>query len=149
MRKQILIGFFLAVASWGYGQEVSFEVSLSADTIGIEDVLEVSFSLKNARGSAFEAPEFEGFRIVGGPNTSSQMTIINGEITQTSSYSFILEPLDIGEYYIQPAGIIADGEPLETELKTVWVFSEGGVKKKKSKEANKKAPSKKRTIIKM
>lgn len=149
MRKLIIISLLLGSACWAQAQESHFSVTLSSDTIGLGERLEITFTLKNARGSLFEPPEFEGFRVVGGPNTSSQITIVNGEMTQVSSYSYILEPLDIGQYYIQPAGIVADGSPLETELKSVWVFSDGTLPKKKEIRPENSAPSKKRPIIKM
>ncbi|MCB9285279.1 MAG: BatD family protein [Lewinellaceae bacterium] len=149
MNKLIIIAWIMGSAWWAQAQEASFSVTLSADTIGLGDHLEVTFSLENARGSKFEAPEFEGFQVVGGPNTASQISIVNGEMTQVSSYTFFLEPLDIGQYYIQPAVILADGKPMETELKSVFVFPDGSAPQKKEAVPEKSAPSKKRPIIKM
>lgn len=40
--------------------------------------------------------------------------MINGTVSQSVSYSFYLEPKDIGNYFIEPASIFVEGEPLET-----------------------------------
>ena len=111
---------------WALAQQADFTVTLSADTIGLNNRLEVTFTLKNAQGKNFEAPVFEGFRLLGGPNTSSQFSMINGEVTRSISYTYVLEPREPGQFYIQPASIVAEGKVLETSLKEVWVFAGEG-----------------------
>ena len=114
----------LFLTGWIAAQDAAFSVSLSADTIGLNNRLEVTFTLNNARGSSFEPPVFEGFRLVSGPNMASQFSLVNGAMSSSVSYSYILEPMDVGQYYIQPASIEADGRVLETNLAEDWVFPE-------------------------
>lgn len=111
---------------WATAQQAEFTVTLSADTIGLNNRLEVTFTLKNAQGARFEPPTFEGFRLAGGPNTSSQFSMVNGNVTRSISYSFILEPLEPGQFFIQPASIEAEGKVLETALREVWVLAGAG-----------------------
>ena len=132
---------------WALAQETAFTVTLSADTIGLNNRLEVTFSLKNAQGAHFEPPVFEGFRLVGGPNTSSQFSMINGSVTRTISYTYILEPREPGQYFIQPASIEAEGKVLETELKEVWVLA--GKREAPLREEEAPAPKKNRPITKL
>lgn len=115
----------MLLTGWVNAQEIEFSVSLSADTIGLNNRLEVTFILKNAQGARFEPPQFEGFRLLAGPNTSSQFSIINGKTTSLVSYTYILEPLEVGQYYIPPAFIEAGGKTLETTLQEVWVLPGG------------------------
>ena len=51
----------------------------------------------------FIAPDFEGFRVISGPNFNSYYSMINGEVTQRSSYSYQLLPLEEGHLVISPA----------------------------------------------
>jgi hypothetical protein len=123
MKKTTILALaMMLLAGWMNAQEIEFSVSLSADTIGLNNRLEVTFTLKNAQGARFEPPQFDGFRLLAGPNTSSQFSIVNGKTSSLVSYSYILEPLEVGQYYIQPAFIDAGGKTLETALQEVWVL---------------------------
>jgi hypothetical protein len=94
---------------------VRFTVRVSPDSILMDNVFEVTFTLENAKGHHFEAPDFnEHFRVVSGPNSSTSMRIVNGEMSQTMTISYYLEPRDIGSYYILPASVEAAGKILET-----------------------------------
>lgn len=141
----------ILLTGWVNAQEVDFSVLLSADTIGLDSRLEVTFTLKNAQGARFEPPQFEGFRLLAGPNTSSQFSIVNGEMSSTVSYSYILAPMEVGQYYIQPAFIEAGGKMLETGLKEVWVFPEWDTpsRRKSDKSPAPEAPKARRPIVKM
>lgn len=126
MKKTTIFALaMMLLAGWVNAQEIEFSVSLSADTIELNNRLEVTFTLKNAQGARFEPPQFEGFRLLAGPNTSSQFSIVNGKTSSSVSYSYILEPLEEGQYYIQPAFIDAGGKTLETALREVWVVPGG------------------------
>lgn len=61
----------------------------------------------NAGGGAFSAPEFTGFYKLMGPQTSysSSTQIINGRISQQTSYSYVfyLQAITEGRYIIAPA----------------------------------------------
>lgn len=100
----------LAVAQ----SEARFTVTVSTDSILLGNYFEVKFTLENAQGEQFEPPAFTDFDVVSGPNTASSFSMVNGKVTQSLSYSYYLEPRDIGNYYILPAAIRVDGKVLET-----------------------------------
>ena len=91
-----------------------FMIEVSNDSILLGNYFEVTFTIENAKSHNFQAPDFKGFQIVGGPSRSSQTTIINGEMTQRMSWSFYLEPADIGNYFIEAASIETEEGILET-----------------------------------
>jgi len=76
--------------------------------------IQVKYTLENGQGQ-FEMPEIDGLRIISGPNTSSSMSVINGEVKQSSSYAIYLEPIDIGVGYIGPIYITNDEGTLESQ----------------------------------
>lgn len=154
MKKTTIFALaMMLLAGWVNAQEIEFSVSLSADTIGLNNRLEVTFTLKNAQGARFEPPRFDGFRLLAGPNTSSQFSIINGKTSSSVSYSYILEPLEVGQYYIQPAFIEAGGKTLETSLHEVWVLpgdkAPSSEKRNARPEESVTKPAPRRTITKM
>jgi hypothetical protein len=66
----------------------------------------------NAGGSNFSAPQISDFRVLGGPNQSTSMQYINGSMTQSISFSYILEAKKEGEFTIAPATIEANGNTI-------------------------------------
>jgi len=115
VKKLLYTIAFSFVISLVFAQEEScFRTEVSSDFILLGNYFEVKFILENESGSQFEPPSFEGFTVVGGPNQSSSFSMINGKISQSMSYSYYLKPLDIGNYYINPASIIVEDKVLET-----------------------------------
>jgi len=56
-------------------QDVVFKQELSYDTVYMGNALQIKYSIQNANGD-FQAPDFDGFVIVSGPNVSSQPHIV-------------------------------------------------------------------------
>ena len=115
MRKIIALSICFLVSGFIYAQEdAKFTVTVSTDSVLLGNYVEVTFTLENAAMEEFQAPVFEGFRIISGPNQSSSFSMMNGKVTQSASYSYYLEPKDIGSYYIAPAFVITEESTLET-----------------------------------
>ena len=116
-------------------KETSFTVEVSTDSILMGNTFEVSFSVENGQGVDFQLPEFANFHVVGGPNQSSSYSMVNGDVTQSMSYSFYLEPKEIGNYYIEPAGIEIDGKYYETQpIEVIVVPNPDGIKQPQKRE---------------
>ena len=105
----------------GAQENVKFTITVSTDSILLGNYFEVKFSLENANGENFQPPSFQDFVVIGGPNTASSMTMINGKVTQSKTYSYYLEPKDIGNYYIEPASIKVEDGFMETEPISIMV----------------------------
>lgn len=123
--KKVIFSLALTFAFIGisFAQESApkFTVEISTDSVLMGNYFEVKFTLENADGSNFEAPHFENFDIVGGPNHSSSYSFVNGEMSQSITFSYYLQPRDIGAYYILPASIETKEAVLETIPLEVWV----------------------------
>lgn len=131
MKKSLFLflSLFLGYQA-GFSQEnARFTVKVSMDSILYGHYFQAVFTLENAKGENFQAPSFEDFQVVSGPNFSSSFSMINGEVTQSVSYTFYLEPKEIGNYYIQPASISVGEQMLETEpLEILVVPNPEGIK---------------------
>jgi hypothetical protein len=75
----------------------------------------------NASGSDFVAPEITDFRVLGGPNQSTSMQYINGSMSQSVSYSYVLDALKEGSFKIAPARIKVGGNVVTSNELTVNV----------------------------
>jgi hypothetical protein len=102
-------------------QTAKLTIEVSTDSILLGNYFQVTFTLENANGDNFEPPTFENFTVVSGPNLSSSFSMANGVMKQSIAYSYYLEPKDIGNYYIEPASIEADGMVLMSEPVEVMV----------------------------
>jgi len=95
MKKSVLILFMFYSACLIAQQEGSFTMTISSDTVLMGNTIQLSYSVENLEGQ-FIAPDLSDFRVVSGPNVSSQFSSVNGKVTQSSSYSYHLLPLSPG-----------------------------------------------------
>ncbi len=110
----LISAFALTIGLLSAQEGARFTVEVSSDSILMGNYFKVTFTLESAQGDEFEAPQFRDFDIISGPNYSSSLSIMNGESSQTVSYSYYLRPREVGNYYIEPASIAVGDEILET-----------------------------------
>lgn len=113
-----LIGFVLC--SIAASAQVQFDAKVSKKRLGINERLRVDFEM-NQDGDNFRPPNFENFRVVGGPNQSISNSWINGKRSFSKTYSYFLSPQTRGNVTIGQATIEIDGEtyktlPIEVEV---------------------------------
>lgn len=117
MKKQyFLFTLLLGMSVLTFGQApAKFTVRISTDSILMGNNFQVSFTLENAEGSNFKAPALGTyFDVVSGPNTSSSMTVMNGQMSKSITYTYYLRPRDVGTFFIEPASIETPDNYLET-----------------------------------
>ena len=120
MRTLIIISFICFINVCAIAQN-GVTATVSNDSILLGNTLTIEFEIKNVKGT-FEAPEFDGFRILSGPNTRSSMHSINGKSSSTLSYSYIIEPIEAGELIIEPAYVLNDDESFESDFVKINVY---------------------------
>ena len=111
-----LMSFFLNAQSDG-----SFTLELSSDTVLMGNTISISYNIENLEGE-FVAPDLEDFRIVAGPNVSSQYSSFNGRVTQRSSHTYYLMPKDIGISTIGEAKILTGMEEIGLDAIRITVL---------------------------
>ena len=89
------------------------EANVNANRIGLEDVLQLTIAIEGGTGEP-QLPDFEGFR-VHGRSTSSQVSIVGGQMTSTNSYIYQLLPEKEGRFTIGPITVNVSGEVHRTE----------------------------------
>ncbi len=94
MKAKIFLISLLSVITQLTAQDdqISFTAEVSKKSLGINENLRVDFKM-NQDGDNFNAPNFDGFRVVGGPNQSVSNTWVNGERTFSKVYSYYLTPI--------------------------------------------------------
>ncbi len=97
-----IIFAFVFVAPLGISAQVEFVAKVSKKKLGLNERLRIDFEM-NEDGDNFEPPDFEGFRVLGGPNQSISNSWINGKRSYSKTYSFFLAPLRKGPITIGEA----------------------------------------------
>ncbi len=112
MRKIIvLLILFLITASAGFAQ--NFRASAQPDVVGVGDRIQISFSI-DVEVSGFKPPRFDGFKLLMGPSTSQNVSIINGRMSRTISWTYVLEAQKEGNYKIPPATVTYNGNDIRS-----------------------------------
>jgi hypothetical protein len=91
-----LLGPLLAYA------QVTLEASVNQNPVRIGERFKYTVTLDGVKGNII-APDFKNFRIVGGPQSSSNMSWVNGTMSVTSAQTYFLTPLKKGSLTIAPA----------------------------------------------
>lgn len=94
-------------------QEIKFEAKVSNSSIGLNERIQVSFTI-NQDGDNFQPPNFEGFRVVGGPLQATNFSWINGVKSFARTYTYYLLPTQKGTFIIKQGTIEYDGEIYKT-----------------------------------
>lgn len=106
-------------------QDITFNASASRNRVAAGEQFQISFTL-NTAGSNFKAPSLSEFDVYSGPNQSTSMQFINGNVSQSISYSFIVAAKKEGKFTIGPASITVNGKKVETKPLTIEVSKSAG-----------------------
>jgi hypothetical protein len=117
----ILILCFVFVLA-AIAQDATFTASVDRTSLAMGEQFEITFTLNGSSGgSNFRSPSFNDFLTLSGPNQSTNMQFINGAMSASVSYSYILQPRAEGKFVIGPAFISHNGKQIQTQPITVEV----------------------------
>ena len=89
----------------------------------MNEILLYEVSLENVAES-IQLPSFSDFFIVGGPNTSSSFSMVNGSVSQSKTYTLYLSPRRSGMLTIDAPRISDKNSALEPNEVHVYVVNE-------------------------
>jgi len=112
----------ILLTGFGVSAQVKFTTVVNSKTIGRGDYLQIEFYVENARQiDQMTPPEFPGFQVVQGPIQSSGMSIVNGNMSQYKSLSYVLQPVKTGKFTIGGASATVDGKHMQSNSVTINV----------------------------
>lgn len=115
--KRVIYILLCSLFIYQYTFAQSFTASSSANTVGVNEQFQVTFTFSgdDINGiRSFKAPDFKEFLTLSGPNQSTNMSIINGAVSASRSYSYILQPRQMGKGTIGSAVIDYKGKTFQT-----------------------------------
>tara|TARA_B100000524_G_scaffold348473_2_gene253254 strand:- start:1544 stop:3292 length:1749 start_codon:yes stop_codon:yes gene_type:complete len=105
-----IIVFLIEISSFS---QVNFTTNLSKNQLGLNETVKVEFSI-DKDGDNFVPPNFQNFRVVGGPSQSIRNTWVNGKRSYSKTYSYFLSPTEKGSFEIGQAKIEVEGKIYKT-----------------------------------
>lgn len=98
----------------------SLRVQSSFDTLYLGNTLSLTFTLENGDGEI--DIDLSNLPVVGGPQVSSSVQIINGDRSSSKSITYYLQPEESGVLFIPEAIVVASDVTLSTEAFTIMVL---------------------------
>ncbi len=84
-----------------YATEIGLTVTVDKNILTLDDKLKLTLTVYGAQDvSQPTFPEIEGFSVLYGPQISAQTRIINGEVSISKGYTYMLQPVAKGRYAI-------------------------------------------------
>ena len=120
------LGIWLLIAGCAWGQDTQVTASVGSDSVGVQDQVQLSITVSGKDSGDAEPPRIsslQGFRIVSGPNVSTQFQWINGRTNSSKSFIYVLIPEKEGQFTIDPVEVRVGGKGYRTQPLQVRVTS--------------------------
>lgn len=102
MKFKFYISIFIFLLSTSFiAQEATLKASVSKNKLGVNQRLRIQFSIDKQGGDNFSPPTFKNFKVVGGPSQSVSQSWINGTVSFSQSYSYIVEPKEKENFLLE------------------------------------------------
>ena len=125
MKMKFYISIFISLLSLSIlAQEAELKVKVSKNKLGLNQRLRIDFSVNKQGADNFTPPDFKDFRVIQGPSQSVSQSWINGKVSFSQSYSYILKPKRRGELIISPANIKYRGKTLNSKMMKIVVLNQ-------------------------
>ncbi len=139
--NRTLLLAILVVNCWQFaqGQDVTFTANADQTKVGTGQQFTVTFTVAGPEAMSaqnFRAPDFGQLLVLSGPNTSQSYQIINGSMSGSVSYSYVLYARQAGKYTIQPASMDFKGKQVKTQPIQIEVVQGKPQQKQQAPEAN-------------
>ena len=125
-RLSAVICFVLVVAVAAVADDVSIEMSLSKDTIGLNDEVLLTVIVSGPRQDlpSPALPNLSMFNVYS-QGTSTNISIVNGQVEASLRYQYLLEPKRKGVFNIRPASIVNGHDRYESNELVLTVLDRG------------------------
>lgn len=116
MKKHYLILIFSFFLGYVQAQELKFTAVANKNKAAVDEQIRLTYSL-NAMGNAFNQPDLSAFNVLMGPQQMYGSQNVNGKVSQTLTFTYIISGKKPGKYVIQPASVkIGNGLIKSNEL---------------------------------
>lgn len=124
MKLKLYISLLICFITFSINaQESALKATVSKNKLGVNQRLRVEFSTNKQGADNFKAPSFTNFKVISGPSQSVSQSWINGKVSFSKSYTYIIQPKRKGEYNIASATIEIGGKKIASNTVKIIVLS--------------------------
>ena len=125
MRKIVFLwmALFATMLNVWADDEVTFTAS-APDAVAVGDQFRLSYIVNTRNVKDFRAPSIQGFDVLMGPSRSTSVNIINGNRSESITFTYILMATKEGEYTIPGATLSAKGNQMISNSVKIKVLPE-------------------------
>jgi hypothetical protein len=105
-----------------FAQDAELTVAVSKNKLGLNQRLRIEFSINKQGADNFTPPNFREFKVIQGPSQSVSQSWINGKVSFSQSYTYIIEPKRKGELIIEAGSIKYNGGILNSKMMKIIVL---------------------------
>ena len=123
MKLKFYITIFISLlALTATAQEATLIAKVSKNKLGLNQRLRIEFSINKQGGDQFSPPKFANFKVVGGPSQSVSQSWVNGKVSFSQSYTYIIQPKRKGELTIGTASVKIGGKTIKSKAIKIIVL---------------------------
>lgn len=117
-----------------FAQDVTFIAGVDKNPVAADERFTLQFTITTSGASAknFKTPDLSKFLTLSGPNQSTSMQIINGSVSSSQSFSYILQARETGKFTIGSAMIEVGGDQYKSNPIELTVTKSGGQKQQQA-----------------
>ncbi len=112
-RKNYILLLFVILLKTSYAQ-INFTAKASKTKLGANERLKVTYTIDKQGADNFTPPNFNQFKVIAGPFTSSNFSMINGKTSYEQTLTYTLQPREKGKFTIAPATITYKGKVIKS-----------------------------------
>lgn len=124
----LLVAFLALVGNYHlFAQDVKLIAAVDRNPVGLGDQFTYTLEVSGSASGFPEPglPNFADFRIMGGPNVSTSVQIVNGSMSSSKSYSLVLLPRKTGAFVIPVVSVQYKGKTYQSNSVKLTVVQQG------------------------
>ncbi|MFN3531573.1 MAG: BatD family protein [Candidatus Brocadia sp.] len=120
----ILISVIIIFGCFGktFAQDIRLTATVDQNVLTVNDQLKLTLTIHGTQDTAPPSfPSIDGFTLLFGPQISAQTRIINGNVSVSKGYTYVLQPTAKGRFTIGPSTVEYKGKVYSSDPITVEV----------------------------
>lgn len=106
------------------GNEPKISTKIQYDSVGLEEPFKLTITVENSRAVSVEKIAFRDFDIIQGPFQSSQFSMVNGQSSSSTTFTYLLKARETGYFVLESQTIYIDNNSYKTPETAVVVVEE-------------------------
>ena len=105
-----------------FAEDISLTATIDRNSLTLNDRLQLTLTIHGTQDTSPPSfPSIDGFTLLFGPKITAQTSIINGVVSASKGYTYVLQPAAKGKFTIGPSTVEYKGKVYSSSPVTVEV----------------------------